>query len=199
MPLFFNNRFNNAKNPYINNRFNQNNIPSDIKLKPLTQEELDKINEEIQENIAKNTQAITNINLKENNIKILQCIEDFIQDEANSHIFYKNLYKKCKNEKIKEKIENISNDCLEQCLILKDYYKNFKNEVFEEKPLNININIPFKHSLIFAIEEEIKSYDKICKAIDIFPINDTRVFYQIALRKLSRINTIQYISISENF
>ena len=196
---YIDNRFNNVQNPYINNGFNQNNQPSDITLKPLTQEELDKINEEIQQNIEKNKQNVTNINLKENNLEILNYIEDFIQDEANSHIFYKNLIKKCENNKVCEKIENISNDCLSQCLALKDYYKNFKNESFEEKPLNINMNIPFKPSLLLAIEEEIKSYDKLCKAIDILPIKDTNIFYQIALRKLSRINSLQYISINESF
>ncbi len=227
MPLFFNNRFNNMQNRYINNRNNnfmfnnfqnnnrfmqnnnqnfnnipnnqQNTPPSDITLKPLTEEELQKINEEIKENIEKNKKTIVNIQQPENADIVCNYIKDFIQDEANASIFYKELSNKCGNSIYKDRLKVICDECIFECNNLKSYYEDLKNEKFEPKSIPINVNIPLKVGLFLAIEEEIKSYDKLCKIIDELPSQDTILFYKMALKKLSRINIIQYMAINEKY
>lgn len=224
MPLFFNNRFNNMQNRYNNgnnnfmfnnfqnnNRFGlnspyiqnsgqnnqQNNIPPDINLKPLTQEELEKINEEIKENIEKNRKTVFNIEKPKSNDTVCKYIQDFIQDETNANIFYNELSKKCAHNLYREKLENICNECNLQCNDLKSYYMEINNEKFEPKDIPINVNVPLRLGLFLAMEEEIKGYDKLCKIIDELPPQDIRMFYKMALKKLSRINSIQYMAINE--
>lgn len=227
MPLFFNNRFNNMQNRYLNNRNNnfmfnnfqnnnrfgfnnpymqnnyqnnqQNNTPSDITLKPLTEEELEKINEEIKENIEKNKKTVVNVQKPENSDALCSYIQDFIQDEANASIFYNELSKKCEHTIYRDRLKNICDDCSLECNTLKSYYEDINNEKFEPKSIPINVNMPFKIGLFLAIEEEIKSYDRLCKIIEEFPPQDTRLFYKMALKKLSRINTIQYMTINERY
>lgn len=198
MPLFFNNMPNKYRN---NNRFlnNQNNnLPKDITLKPLTQEEMEKINQEIKENIEKNKKNVFNIQKPKNVDKVCKYVEDFIQDELNASIFYNELSKKCENKIYRNKLQNIYEECILECNNLKAYYEDIKNEKFEPKCIDINVNIPFKNGLFFAIEEEIKNYDKLCKIIEELPSQDTRIFYKMALKKLSRINNIQYMNMTIN-
>ncbi|WP_250277903.1 hypothetical protein [[Clostridium] colinum] len=200
-----NNRFmqNNShmiNNQYIqNNQQNnyQNNIPSDITLKPLTEEELEKINEEIKENIEKNKKNIVNIEQPQNKNIVSTYIEEFIQDESNANIFYEQLSNKCNNSLYRDRLRNISNECKLEYNNLKDYYEEINENKFEPKSISINVNMPLKVGILLAIEEEIKCYDKLCKIIDDLPPQDTRIFYKMALKKLSRINNLQYMSINE--
>lgn len=227
MPLFFNNRFNNLQNNRFiqnsNHNFNnlqnhnrfiqnntqnfnniqnnqqQNNNQSDITLKPLTEGELEKINEEIRENIEKNKKTTFNIQAPENKDIVCNYVKEFIQDETNASIFYSKLSKKCDNNVYIERLKSIYDDCIFECDNLKSYYEDLNNEKFEVKSIPINVNIPFRVGLFLAIEEEIKSYDKLCKIIDELPPQDTRLFYKMALKKLSRINSIQYMTINERY
>lgn len=176
---------------------NENNIPSDVTLQPLTEEEFEKINEEIRENIEKNKNMVVNIQKPQNTDLICNYIEEFIQDETNANIFYNNLSNRCNSSLYKDRLKNISDDCFLECSNLKSYYKEINEKNFEPKQVNINVNMPFKEGLYLAIEEEIKSYDKLCKIIEELPPQDTRVFYKMALKKLSRINTIQYMIMNE--
>ncbi len=203
-----NNRFipnNRFMQPFQNNNHNiqqmpnnnPNNIPSDVVLKPLTEEEFEKINEEIKENIEKNKNTSLNIEKSKNNDLICSYVEDFIQDETNANIFYNNLSNRCNNNIYKSRLKNISEDCFVECNNLKGYYKKLNDKNFEAKQIDINFNIPFRAGLCLAIEEEIKGYDKLCKIIDELPSQDTRLFYKMALKKLSRINSIQYMVINQ--
>ncbi len=197
-----NNRFMQNNNQNFNNIQNnqqQNNNQSDIILKPLTEEELEKINEEIRENIEKNKKTAVNIQAPENKDIVCNYIKEFIQDETNANIFYNELSKKCDNNIYIERLKNICDDCIFECNNLKSYYEDLNNEKFEVKSIPINVNMPFKVGLFLAIEEEIKSYDKLCKIIDELPPQDTRIFYKMALKKLSRINNIQYMTINERY
>ena len=220
MALFFNNGYTNFRNNRNNNfmfnnfqnnkRFmqnnmfmqplqnnDQNNIPSDVTLKPLTEEEFEKINEEIRENIEKNKNMVVNIEKPQNKDLICNYIEEFIQDETNANIFYNNLSNRCSSNLYKDRLKNISEDCFLECNNLRSYYEEINEKNFEPKQVDINVNMPFKSGLYLAIEEEIKSYDKLCKIIEELPPQDTRVFYKMALKKLSRINTIQYMTMNE--
>lgn len=194
----FNDRFNNKyrNNNFRNNNINfnsmQNNIPPDINFKPLTREELNKINVEMQQNIEKN---ISSTQKNKNTEEICKYIEEFIQDETNASIFYNQLSNKCRNNLYTDKLLYISNECMLQCNDLKSYYKNISSKQFEPKAIPINTNISFKAGLSLAIEEEMKSYDKICKIIDNVSSKDTDIFYKMALKKLNRINFIQHIHI----
>ncbi len=176
--LFFNRQnqmFNNVLNS--NNRFGQapKNMPfnsiqpqpqaqpqiqqpmqnTDITLKPLTEEEFSKINEEIQENIEKNRQKALPINEPKEKDKILSYLQQFIQDEKNANIFYTSLANNCNNNYYKDKLNQIGKECDTEKNSLKKYYKALKNEDFEEEDLNINTNIPLRQGLFLAIEEEI--------------------------------------------
>ncbi len=222
MALFFNNR-SNMQNRYANNRNNnfmfgnfqnnnmgrfnnqymqnnqQNSIPPDVTLKPLTEEELKKINEEIKENIEKNKNTLFNLEKNKNNDVVCKYIKDFIQDETNANRFYDGMYKKCENTLYRDRLKNICDECVTICNSLKSYYKEINNESFEPNNIDINVNIPLKTGLFIAMEEEIKGYDKLCKIIDDLPPQDTRVFYKMALKKLSRINSIQYMTLNERY
>lgn len=226
MPLFFNRNFNNNQRKFLRCNFfnNQNNMFNDqrnfmgftrqpqnnanpilnqqynneIVIKPLTKEELEKINDEIKENIEKNKKTILPINESNEKDKIIKYLKEFIQDEKNGSIFYKSLSNNCNNKLYKDKLINISNECSTESKNLINLYKSLKNEEFEPKNININTNIPFKTGLLFAIEEEIKSYDRICNILDKLPPENTRNFYKIALKKLSRINSIQYMAMDKN-
>lgn len=216
----FNNRQNQMFNNYLTNQNNFNNMQninnqiqqmpqfmqqpmqqpmqnSDIQLKPLSAEELEKINNEIQENIEKNRQMIT-INEPKNKEEILSNLQEFIQDEKNANIFYKSLANNCNNSYYKSKLEQIGIECLEETNNLKKYYKALENKDFEPEDLQINTNIPLKQGLLLAIEEELASYNKICNILDNHPFEDTREFYKMALKKLSRINIIQYMAMDKN-
>lgn len=199
----FNNQLMNNQ-PFNNQLFNnqpfnnqQVNNQSDITLKPLTEEELEKINQEIQENIEKNKKSLVNVQEPKEKDTLCKYIEEFIQDEANANIFYSQLANKCSVDIYRDKLKYISDDCMMQCNNLKAYYKDINKEEFNPNKIPINVNMPLKVGLFLAIEEEIKSYDKLCKVIDELPPQDTRIFYKIALKKLSRINLIQYMAINE--
>ncbi|MFI3230376.1 MAG: hypothetical protein R3Y29_02350 [bacterium] len=240
---------NRVNNPTNNNQFHQNinnnnlnnnnlissinNIPptnnSDINqgvnFQPLTEEDLLKINEEIQENIKhsklylenKNSNINNNFNNNINNNFnnnlvtrptsnpnspiIISYLHDFIQSEKNSHDFYKNLANTCSIKHYKQKFTEISNDCLieQKNLVayLEDFHKenslNISSEIF--KPLDIDI-FPISNlrdGVMLAVEEEIKYYDKLSKIVEDLPPKDTRIFYAMALRKLGRINNVQYV------
>lgn len=190
----------------INNGFNQQ-MPqqiqpqiqnSEITLKPLTEEEFSKINEEIQENIEKNRQQIFPVNQPKEKDKILLYLQQFIQDEKNANIFYTSLANNCNNNYYKNKLQEIGKECDTETNSLKKYYKSLENEDFEPEDLQINTNIPLKQGLLLAIEEEIASYNKICNILDEQPFEDTREFYKMALKKLSRINSIQYMAMDKN-
>ena len=208
---------NQPSQPYMQNWFSQNQQPitngneiinQDVSLKPLTEEELKKINEEIQENIAKNKNFMENkkdVNIEEsfqdkidkkNKDIVNSYIEQFIQNESNANIFYNHLSNKSDNDLYKTRLKNISDDCILECNSLKSFYKEVNEKDFETKNVNINVNIPFKDGILLAIEEEIKSYDKICKIIEQVPQKETNIFYKMALKKLNRINNIQYMAIN---
>lgn len=197
-----NNGFGQApKNIHFNNMQPQIQQPmqnADITLKPLTEEEFSKINEEIQENIEKNRQKALPINEPKEKDKIINYLQQFIQDEKNANIFYTSLANNCNNNYYKDKLQQIGKECDTEKNSLKKYYKALKNEDFEEENLNINTNIPLKQGLLIAIEEEIGSYNKICSILDEEPFEDTREFYKMALKKLSRINFIQYMAMDKN-
>lgn len=202
--LGFNNMINNNHmnfNPMINNNQNfnnqPNNVPSDVTLTPLTEEELEKINQEIQENIEKNRKNITIVEEPKEKDIVCKYIEEFIQDETNANKFYNQLANKCSINIYRDRLKYISDECVAECNHLKSYYKDINKEEFSPKSISINTNIPLKAGLFLAIEEEIKSYDKLCKIVDDLPPQDTRIFYRMALKKLSRINSIQYMAMNE--
>ena len=201
--LGFNNMINNNHvnfNPMINNNQNfnnQNNIQSDVTFKPLTEEELEKINQEIQENVEKNKETVEIIEQPKEKDIVCKYIEELIQDETNANKFYSQLSNKCNINMYRDRLKYISDECVTECNNLKSYYKDINKEEFNPKSIAINANIPLKTGLLLAIEEEIKSYDKLCKIVDDLPLQDTRIFYKIALKKLSRINYIQYMAMNE--
>lgn len=197
-PMINNNHVN--FNPMINNNQNfnnQNNIQSDVTFKPLTEEELEKINQEIQENVEKNKKNVEIIEQPKEKDIVCKYIEEFIQDETNANKFYNQLANKCSINMYRDRLKYISDECVTECNNLKSYYKDINKEEFNPKSISINANIPLKAGLLLAIEEEIKSYDKLCKIVDDLPLQDTRIFYKMALKKLSRINYIQYMAMNE--
>ncbi len=214
-----NNLNNNNHVSNLNNNTPPNNsdINQGVNFQPLTEEDLLKINEEIQENIKQSQQYLenkkaSNTNNFNNNLLqpptfnpnsavIISYLHDFIQSEKNSHAFYKNLADTCSIKHYKQKFTEISNDCqieqrnLEAYLV--DFHKensvNTSSEIF--KPLDIDI-FPIsnlREGVMLAVEEEIKYYDKLSKIVEDLPPKDTRIFYAMALRKLGRINNIQYV------
>lgn len=220
----------------INNINNQNNINNidgmneGINFQPLTEDDLIKINEEIQQNIEENKKyleqkkysqnnnhqqqnnnfnnnlvpssnnIITNNpnninNINNPNLDIINShLKEFMQNEKNSSVFYKNISNIATLNLYKIKFQDISQDCLTELNNLQEYFSNFNNNK-DFNPIDIQIQdtLDFKNSIILAVEEEIKSYDKLCKIVEQFPPQDTRIFYAMALRKLGRINNIQYI------
>lgn len=171
---------------------------SGISFKPLTEEEMSKINEEIQENIEKNRQQVFPINQQKDKEQFLLYLQEFIQDEKNGNIFYNSLANNCNNDYYKNKLKMIGEECNIETNSLRKYYKNLQNEDFEPENLEINTNIPLKQGLLLAIEEEMKSYDKICKVLSKLPFEDTKEFYKMAFKKLSRINSIQYMAMEKS-
>ncbi len=159
---------------------------------------MNKINEEIQENIEKNRRQIFPINEPKDKEQVLLYLQEFIQDEKNGNIFYTSLANNCNNDYYRNKLRMIGEECNIETNSLKRYYKNLQNEDFEPENLEINTNIPLKQGLLLAIEEEIKSYDKICNILSKLPYEDTREFYKMAFKKLSRINSIQYIAMDRS-
>lgn len=223
MALFFNNFnqqqnnvFFNRQNKMLNNKnyvrgYNFNNTPQfmqqaningqlkinpNIKVQPLTQEELKKINEEIQENIKNSQQAF--LNEVKNKDEILNSLQNFIQNERNSTIFYNSLANKCNNSYYKNKLEQISKECDIQKNILEKYYKSLGNEDFKAENVMIDTNIQLKQGLLLAIEEELESYNKICNILDENCFENTKEFYKMALKKLSRINAIQFMAMAKD-
>ncbi len=175
-----------------NNNQIQNNQPitlnDGVSLKPLTQEELEKINEEIRQNI-ENAKTQDKISNKDENIKAL---EDLIQDEKNSSIFYGNL----SDRFYKDSLEKLSLEALEHNKVLKEYYRKKYGKNFEEKIITINQNFDIKKCIMWAIDEEIKSYDNICEILEHIEDKNLKIFYKIALKKLARINKLEYISLN---
>ncbi len=163
----------------------------DIPLKPLNKEELKKINEEILQNIEKSKNHLNN-----KNKELISSLKDFIQNEVNASIFYQNLALTYSNSQLKQIFYNIKNECDKDIAFLKKYYKDLNNEDFIEQNLQIKKINNLKQALLFAIKEEIKSYDKIC---NILLYLYTEKFYQKAFKKLGRINFLQYLIISNNF
>lgn len=170
----------------------------EISFKPLTEEELTKINEEIKENIEKNQKEILPINLIQDNDNILNYLKEFIQDERNGNIFYTSLANNCNNDYHRDRLKSIGEECNIETNSLKQYYRDLQNEDFEPENLPININMSLKQGLFLAMEEEIKSYNKICNMLDKIPYEQTKNFYKMALKKLSRINSIQYMAMDKN-
>lgn len=169
---------------------------SGISFKPLTEDDINKINEEIQENIEKNKKQEFFSNDKED---ISVYLKEFIQDENNGNIFYNSLSNNCSNEYYRNRLKRIGDDCNTEKNSLINYYKKLKNENFEPQILQINTNIPLRQGLFLAIEEEMKSYDKICNMLNKLSYEDAKEFYKMAFKKLSRINSIQYMSMDTNF
>lgn len=191
----------NNKNNFKNQNFNINNnayqnmphnLPSGINFKPLTNEDLKKLQEEIQENIKKVNDKNT---LLEESIKNIN-ISEFLQDEQNSGIFYKNLSKKLKTPSNSIKIKNISDECFLQVENLKKLYFKINSKDFEveDPPLNIYSNT--EDSIILAINEELSSYEKICKILEKDIPKDFKAhFDKMAFHKLKRIITLQFLLI----
>ena len=136
-----------------NNNQIQNNQPitlnDGVSLKPLTQEELEKINEEIRQNI-ENAKTQDKISNKDENIKAL---EDLIQDEKNSSIFYGNL----SDRFYKDSLEKLSLEALEHNKVLKEYYRKKYGKNFEEKIITINQNLMAysRHAIEYVCLHEI--------------------------------------------
>lgn len=186
---------------YHNPSINQPQMVQDnsgISFKPLTDEEMSKINEEIQENIEKNRKQIFPINEQKDKEQFSLYLKEFIQDEKNGNIFYNSLANNCNNDYYKNKLKMIGEECNIETNSLRKYYKALQNEDFEPENLEINTNIPLKQGLLLAIEEEIKSYDKICNVLSKLPFDDTKEFYKMAFKKLSRINSIQYMAMEKS-
>lgn len=179
--------------PFQNGKFGQAEENGGITFNPITEEELEKINDEIKQNIENNKNMGTHFKTSSGTEKVIGCLKDFIQDERNGSVFYSSLSNLCNNEFYKNRLKKISEECNLGKKYFKDYYKTLKSEEFEPKELPINVNINLKNGLILAIEEEMKSYDKICTILDEIPSEDSKYFYKMALKKLNRINFIQYM------
>ena len=116
---------NNMQNFNLNQQTNPNN---GIKFTPLNKEDMAKIQEEIQNNIQK-------VN-KKNKVEDIINISEFLQDEQNSGLFYKELSKTLSNQNDINEIENISKECFEQvnkleknCVLLTQLRANKRSEI----------------------------------------------------------------------
>lgn len=189
--------YNNTQN--LNNNFNtpnlnmalQSNINNGIKFTPLTEESMKKLQDEMQENIRKVNER-NNSNVKE--LENIIDISEFLQNEQNSAIFYKELAKNLSNNNDITQIENISKECFEQVDKLSKIYLNKNNENYKIKEVCIIEVKNIKEGLILAINEELNSYDKICNLLDKnIDIDIKNELNKMTLYKLKRITRLQYL------
>ncbi|MDE6181703.1 MAG: hypothetical protein K2F59_00670, partial [Eubacteriales bacterium] len=98
------------QNPQVNQpQIIQDN--SGVSFKPLTEEDMNKINEEIKENIEKNRNHIFPINEPKDKEQFSLHLKEFIQDEKNGNIFYTSLAKNCNNDYYRNKLQMIGEEC----------------------------------------------------------------------------------------
>lgn len=164
-----------------------------INYKQLTEEDMKKINEEIRENIEKNRSKVLPTEVPEEKDIFLDYLKEFIQYEKNANKFYLGLSKKCDNKEHSTRLLNIGNECDIEMNNLTSLFKSIEANLFTVEEVEINTDITLNKGLLLAIEEEVNIYDKLCKAIDTMPVQDTRNFNSMALKKLGRINNIQNI------
>lgn len=164
-------------------RFNQNNMNRQVELKPITAMELKSINEEIE------------FNKNKSNTKMIQQIEAFIQAEKNGNKFYNNLSKVCIVQSYKKNLQDIGHQCEQDVECIKDYYKKLTGERFIPKDMDVNIDISLKEGLKLGLNEEIKSYNKLCDMIEKMSKGEID---SVLFRKLGRINLLQFMAININ-
>ena len=118
-------------------------------------------------------------------------IQNLIQYERNSNIFYSYLSNIAPNNEYTEILNQISTSNIERKNIYTDIYLKTNKDVFKPKDIEISNNVSFKDGVIEAIKEE-----SLClKKINILSnkINDTQVYKllnNIIIEKICELNLL---------
>lgn len=147
--------------------------------------------------ILKMPEGIPLNNTNQNKIEPENCEElgEFIQNERNSRIFYGNLLNICQNEKHKEILSQIITQCSFTEMEFESIYKELSGNSYKVKETKIFNDINFKDGILWAVDEECKSGEKILNIFQKYSREINERLLIILMKKNIRINKLYLLYI----
>jgi len=104
--------------------------------------------------------------------KIIDTIQNLIQDERNANIFYSHHAATVEITWIREAIEQIANDSKRHALLLSEILKNHMGNSFTPQEAEINTGLELKTALDLALSEEGKTLRTMIELMDSISIRE---------------------------